>query len=134
MELVKGCLPGGSEIDESMFGTVTLSISEGLLKSRKIKLNDHLVAAERLTEENKHSLLGKAGWGTLGALVLGPVGLLAGLVLGGNSKEICCACKLDTGEAFLVTCTVDEYKKLWTMAKPRMENPPDKPDLPENLA
>ena len=127
MELVKGCLPSGSEIDESMFGTVTLTISEGLFKSRKIKLNDHLVAAEHVTEENKHSLLSKAGWGTLGGLVLGPVGALAGIVFAGNSKEICCACKLDTGEQFLVTCDVDEYKKLWTMAKPRMEEPSEFP-------
>ena len=133
MELVKGCLPSGSEIDTSMFGTVTLTISEGLFKSRKIELNDHLVAVERLTEENKHSLLSKAGWGTLGGLVLGPVGALAGIVFAGNSKEICCACKLDTGEQFLVNCDVEEYKKLWKIAKPRMADAGDAPDLPDNV-
>jgi hypothetical protein len=44
------------------------------------------------------------------------VGLLAVRVLGGNSKELCCACKLDTGEEFLVSCDTEECQKLKSMA------------------
>ena len=96
MKVIGGGLPNGAEISSSMFGKYTLEIPEGFFKSRKVNLNEHLLAMEHITEENKYSILGKAGWGTLGAIALGPVGLLAGLVLGGNSKELCCACKLDT--------------------------------------
>ena len=45
------------------------------------------------------------------------MGLLAGLVLGGNSKELCCACKLDTGEEFLVSCEIEECQKLKSLAQ-----------------
>ncbi len=111
MKVLEGSLPKGAEIT-SFLGSYTLNIPEGFLKSRKIPLKEHLVAVEQITEENKYSVLGKAGWGTLGAIALGPVGLLAGIVLGGNSKELCCACKLDSGEEFLVTCDTEECQKL----------------------
>lgn len=111
MKVLAGSLPNGAEIT-SFLGSYTLNIPEGFWKSRKISLNDHLVAVEQITEENKYSVLGKAGWGTLGGILLGPVGLLAGIVLGGNSKELCCACKLDTGEEFLVSCDTEECQKL----------------------
>ena len=117
MKVIGGGLPNGAEISSSMFGKYTLEIPEGFFKSRKVVLNDHLIAVEHITEENKYSILGKAGWGTLGAIALGPVGLLAGLVLGGNSKELCCACKLDTGEEFLVSCEVEECQKLKSLAQ-----------------
>ncbi len=116
MKVIGGGLPNGAEINSSLFGSYTLSIPEGFFKSRKVSLNDHLVAVEHITEENKYSILGKAGWGTLGAIALGPVGLLAGIVLGGNSKELCCACKLDTGEEFLVSCETEECQKLKSLA------------------
>ncbi|MBP5200359.1 MAG: SHOCT domain-containing protein, partial [Schwartzia sp.] len=41
----------------------------------------------------------------------------AGLVLGGNSKELCCACKLDTCEEFLVSCETEECQKLKSLAQ-----------------
>jgi len=69
-----------------------------------------IIAVEQVTDENKNSVLGKAGWGTLGAVALGPVGMLAGLLLGGKSKEICFACKLSTGESFLVSGSVSDFQ------------------------
>ncbi len=129
MKVIGGGLPNGTEISSSMFGSYTLSVPEGFFNSRKISLNDHLVAVEHITEENKYSILGKAGWGTLGAIALGPVGLLAGLVLGGNSKELCCACKLDTGESFLVSCDTEECQKLKSLALKNAGKMPEIPDL-----
>ena len=127
MKVIGGGLPNGAEISSSIFGKYTLEIPEGFFKSREVSLNDHLVAVEHITEENKYSILGKAGWGTLGAIALGPVGLLAGLVLGGNSKELCCACKLDTGEEFLVSCETEECQKLKSLAQ---KNAGKTPKLP----
>ena len=37
-------------------------------------------------------------------------------MLGGNSKELCCACKLDTGEEFLISCDTEECQKLKSLA------------------
>ncbi len=134
MKVIGGGLPNGTEISSSMFGSYTLSVPEGFFKSRKVSLNDHLVAVEHITEENKYSILGKAGWGTLGAIALGPVGLLAGLVLGGNSKELCCACKLDTGEEFLVSCETEECQKLKSLALKSAGKMPEIPAVDEEDA
>ena len=132
MNVIGGGIPNGAEISSSIFGKYTLEIPEGFFKSRKVSLNDHLVAVEHLTEENKYSILGKAGWGTLGAIALGPVGLLAGLVLGGNSKELCCACKLDTGEEFLVSCDTEECQKLKSLAQKNAGKAPALPEVDAN--
>lgn len=77
-----------------------------------LKINDHLISAEVLTEESKTSILGKAGWGAVGAIALGPLGLLAGVLGGGHSKEICVACELDDGRKFIATTSAAEYQEL----------------------
>jgi hypothetical protein len=41
-----------------------------------------------VTEENKKKFLSSAGWGLVGGALLGPVGLVAGALAGGNRKEI----------------------------------------------
>ena len=40
------------------------------------------------TEETVKKAGGAIGWGAAGALVFGPIGLLAGVVLGGKEKEV----------------------------------------------
>jgi len=40
------------------------------------------------TEESVKRIGGTLGWGAAGAVVLGPVGLLAGLLLGGKKTEV----------------------------------------------
>ena len=68
---------------------------------------------EQITEENKHRVLAKAGWSVLGAVALGPVGLLAGLFMGGKSKQICVAVKMKTGQEFIAECDTKTYSKLY---------------------
>ena len=80
--------------------------------SKCVKINDHLISAEVLTEESKTSILGKAGWGAVGAIALGPLGLLAGVLGGGRSKEICVACELDDGRKFIATASASEHQSL----------------------
>ena len=77
-----------------------------------VKLANHIIAADVLTEESKTSILGKAGWGAVGAIALGPLGLLAGVLGGGRSKEICVACELDDGRKFIATASASEYQDL----------------------
>lgn len=80
------------------------------------KLTDHLISAEILTEESKSSIMGKAGWGAIGAIALGPLGLLAGVLGGGHSKEICVACEFTDGRKFIATVSPSEHRDLMKIA------------------
>ncbi|MGV2930135.1 hypothetical protein ACE3G8_03835 [Vreelandella venusta] len=62
------------------------------------------------SEENVKRLGGTVGWGAAGALILGPVGLLAGLLAGGRKKEVTFIVKFTDGKKAL--CTADS--KLFT--------------------
>lgn len=81
-------------------------------KSKCLLIKDHIISVEVLTEESKTSIMGKAGWGALGAIALGPLGLLAGVLGGGRSKEICVACELDDGRKIIATASASEYQGL----------------------
>lgn len=83
------------------------------LKSDTYELKDNIAKVEQITEENKTKVLSKAGWTTLGAVALGPVGLLAGLLFGGNTKYICMAVKLKSGQEFLAECDLQTYQKFY---------------------
>ena len=64
----------------------SLILTRGIFKSDKMRRDD-ILSAEIVTEENQKSIAGKLGWGAAGAMALGPLGLLAG-VLGGGNKQI----------------------------------------------
>ena len=94
----------------SKFG-LFIEKSAGLFKTEKINITGNVALLEQVTEENKTSILKKAGWGTVGALALGPIGLAAGLWLTGKSKEICIACEVKSGEIFVATVDNDAFKE-----------------------
>lgn len=71
-----------------------------------------LEEVELATEENVKRMGGALGWGAIGGLALGPVGLLAGLLLGGKSKEITFAVKFKDGRKFLGTTDNKTYTAL----------------------
>jgi hypothetical protein len=54
-----------------------------------VEISDkELIEVEIASEESVKKIGGTIGWGATGAIILGPVGLLAGLLLGGKTKEI----------------------------------------------
>ncbi|MCK9362158.1 MAG: hypothetical protein M0P74_00925 [Syntrophales bacterium] len=59
---------------------------------------DHI---EIINEESKKKFIGTAAWGALGAAVFGPLGLLAGVLAGGNKKEVAFAAFLKDGRKFM---------------------------------
>lgn len=63
-----------------------LVFSAGLFRIEQVPLSD-IVEFDIVTEENKASILGKVGWGAAGLVVLGPLGLLAGVLGGGNRRD-----------------------------------------------
>jgi len=88
-----------------------LSIATGLLRFTDIPLED-FERVEIQTEDSAKSLLGAAGWGLAGAALLGPVGLLAGLLLGGKKKSVCFAAYLKDGRKFLAVTDSKTYQKI----------------------
>ena len=64
------------------------------------------------TEENVKKLGGTVGWGAAGALILGPVGLLAGLLLGGRKKQVTFVAKFKDGRKLLASTDSKTFTKL----------------------
>jgi len=64
------------------------------------------------TEESIVSVGGAAGWGIAGSVLLGPVGLLAGLILGGMGKDVTFICKFKDGRKFLGTASSNLFHEL----------------------
>lgn len=71
-----------------------------------------ITSVEIASEENVARIGGALGWGAVGAAALGPVGLLAGLVLGGQGKDVTFVCRLSDGRAFLATAPSAVYTRL----------------------
>jgi hypothetical protein len=74
-------------------------------------LTGNIATVEQVTDENKKNFVGAAGWGLVGAVALGPLGLLAGVLAGGNRKEVCFACTLKDGRRFLAIADSATYQR-----------------------
>ena len=72
----------------------------------------NLETVEIATEESVKKVGGTIGWGAAGAVILGPVGLLAGLLLGGRKKEVTFIAKFKDGKKMLASTDSKTYTKL----------------------
>lgn len=73
---------------------------------------DKLESVELASEDSVKRIGGTVGWGVAGAVVLGPVGLLAGLLLGGKGKDVTFVAKFKDGRKMLATTDSKTYTKL----------------------
>lgn len=64
------------------------------------------------TDESVKRIGGTVGWAAAGAIALGPVGLLAGLLLGGKKKEITFVARFEDDKKILATTDAKTYKML----------------------
>lgn len=64
------------------------------------------------TEDNVKRIGGTVGWGLAGGLVLGPVGLLAGLLAGGRGKDVTFVCKFKDGRKFMAVAPSKVYAQI----------------------
>lgn len=71
-----------------------------------------LEAVEIATDETVKKVAGTVGWGVAGAVILGPVGLLAGLLLGGRKTDVTFVARFKDGRKFLGTAESKAYKAL----------------------
>lgn len=80
----------------------------------QLNLNGDLKSVQLQTEESVKKLPEMAAWGLAGSL-LGPVGLFAGLIIGGNRKSVCALCELKDGRKFLAVMDSKIYQQLLAM-------------------
>jgi len=80
-------------------------------KKKKIKISE-IEEIAIASEESVKKLGGAVGWGAVGALALGPAGLLAGVLLGGNKKEVTFIVKFKDGKKFMATGNQKAYTGL----------------------
>ena len=88
-----------------------LPVEKGSARYELISLS-RLETVEAATEESVKRLGGTVGWGLAGAVVLGPVGLLAGLLAGGKKKRVTFIAVLDDGRKFMATGSHKDYIKM----------------------
>jgi len=69
-------------------------------------------SVEVASEEAVKRLGGAAGWGLTGAVLLGPLGLLAGLIVGGKGKDVTFIVKFNDGKKALCTANNKIYTKM----------------------
>lgn len=72
----------------------------------------NLEEVEVASEDNVKRIGGTVGWGAVGAIALGPVGLLAGLILGGKKKEVTFVAKFKDGRKLLATTDYKTFTKI----------------------
>lgn len=85
-------------------------------KDIKFESNDKFIipleeisSIDILTNENKKKLLGTVGGGALGWAVLGPLGGVAGILLGGNKNILTLAVNLNDDRGFIAQCNSTTY-------------------------
>lgn len=93
------------------FGSLTLRTAAHSWVGETIPISQ-LETVEVASEESVKKIGGTIGWGAAGALILGPVGLLAGLLLGGKRKEVTFVAKFKDGRKLLATTDSSTYTKL----------------------
>jgi len=97
--------------DQYSFGSLILKTKEHSFIGETIPITE-LETVEIATEESVKKIGGTIGWGAAGAVILGPVGLLAGLLLGGKKKEVTFVARFKDGRKLLATTDSKTFTKL----------------------
>jgi hypothetical protein len=87
---------------------------EGKFFREKIPLTE-IQDLEVASEESGKRIGGAVGLGAVGGVLLGPVGLLAGLLAGGPGKDVTVICKLKDARNFMATAPSKVYRELKAM-------------------
>lgn len=77
---------------------------------KTIALSD-LLEVDTASEESVKKIGGTVGWGAAGAVILGPVGLLAGLLAGGRKTEVTFVAKFRDGRKMLASTDSKTYRQ-----------------------
>ena len=97
------------------FGSFVLRTEKNRILGETIR-GSELELVETATEQNVKKLAGTVGWGIVGGAVLGPLGLLGGLLLGGRKKEVTFVAKFKDGRKMLATTDPKIFIKIQAAA------------------
>jgi len=78
----------------------------------QLNLATDLKAIKIETEESAKNIAQTLGWAVVGNIVFGPLGLIAGLAMGGNRKKVCAMCELKDGRKFLAIMDSQIYQQM----------------------
>ncbi|MGY4677642.1 hypothetical protein ACWIT3_07915 [Pasteurella sp. P03HT] len=97
-----------------MFGNISIHdpMGGGFTGKTEAFAKFQIETIELASEESAIRLGGAAGWGAVGGVLLGPVGLLAGLLLGGKGKDVTFIMVLKDGRKMLATTDSKTYTKM----------------------
>ena len=116
IKVVAGDLREGKWHFSAIFDNLLMSYTDpsgfSIMPDEVIKLVHDVERVEVLTEEKVKKLAGTAGWGVAGAVLLGPLGAVGGLLLGGNKKEVAFAGYLNDGRKFMATTDGKTWQKI----------------------
>ena len=116
IKVLAGDIDTGSWQFVGVFGSALItraSTTKHLFKGEKIDLKLEAASIEMLDEDKSKKLAGTAAWGFAGAVLLGPLGAIGGMLLGGNSKDVVLACELKAGRKFLAQADGSVWKKIF---------------------
>lgn len=77
----------------------------------KIELNE-VVTCKRASEDDAVNMTSATGLGVAGAVLLGPVGLLGGALLGGLNKKVTYIVEFKDGRKFLASSGLGTFKQI----------------------
>jgi len=107
---------GTARLKKTLGGRVTgLVLQSGMLAAETVA-RAQVASVEEINQENSASVLGKAAWGAAGAALLGPVGLLAGALAGGNRQLSVLAIEFKDERRVLVQAKQSEANQIRAMA------------------
>lgn len=95
------------------FGVLTLAQPKDWIAGERYVVKDDVVTLEEADERSVVKVGGAAGWGTAGLLVAGPLGLLAGALLGGKGQRVAFVAEFSDGKRLMAECD----KKVWIKMK-----------------
>ncbi|MBP6747906.1 MAG: hypothetical protein WC028_20430 [Candidatus Obscuribacterales bacterium] len=85
----------------------------------QVNLATDLKSMQIQTEESAKNLAQTLGWAVVGNIVFGPLGLIAGLAMGGNRKQVCAMCELKDGRKFLAIMDSKIYQQMMALTMTR---------------
>lgn len=89
---------------------------DGFSTGKTVALTGVIKSVEIATEESVKRAGGTIGWGVVGATLLGPVGMLAGLLLGGKGKDVTFVAVFKDGTKMLATTDSKTFTKFQALA------------------
>jgi len=115
IKVVAGDLDLGAWQFSDLFGTATISrasTTAHMWKGENYSFKHDVERVELVNEENVKKLGGTVAWGAAGAILLGPLGAIGGMLLGGNKKETAFVCFLKDGKKFMATTDGGTWRKI----------------------